>query len=246
MAKKYQQRTHVDQRMQKEKEQKQQKNQEFVKKHKKLLKALGVALVILIVAAIFAADYFGSDQGSMRVFLGKVQNVEKNTVVGNLGTNNDPLYYTLAWYTPNEGYSPVAISLSSDSNEQWLQYDADDENALIQSAILSSVRQRTAEGQASYLYSSRSLANYASITEGKAAEIAGHQVYYNYATTLDSSDPSMAYATLLIYKDTIRDSCVGVRLASRMVQRNQLPTEAMMLLAAEEFMSHLETLPKEN
>ena len=251
MAKKHQQRAHVSVRKKQEQEQKQQQRKEYLKKNKKKICILAVLAVIIIAGAILMIDYFGGPKGAMKVFMGKVQDVAENSVVANLGTPEKPAYYTVAWFTPVEGYTADhEFFVLQDTNEQRLMYRADSEDAMINTISLSGIRQKKAAEYVEQLYGmGTSMGIYSTCSEAKERDIAGHHVHYLYATTDNTyADPETGIipdettATLITYSDTVAGGCIYVGLTSRAYPKNQVPTEEMLLLEAEEFFTHVEML----
>lgn len=250
MAKKHQQRAHVSVRMKKEQEKKRQQRQAFMRKNGKKIMILAVAAVIVIVAAALAIDYFGGPKGAMRVFMGKVLDMQENTVVTNLGAD-DPAYYTLAWYTPRAGYvSDTEIFAADDENEQRLMYRAENEEEMVASITLAGLKQKTAAGYVEQLRAmADSMGAYTTLTEAREGELGGHHVHYIYTTTDNTiadeetgEIPDETTVSLIAYSDTIQDSCIYMGLTSRAYPKAQAPTEEMMVQAAEEFFADIEIL----
>lgn len=232
MAKKYQHREHVSVRKKREEEQKLQKRQEFYAAHKKQMIAGVVAAIVAVVLIWAAVDYFYTPGGSIRMFMGKLIGVEDSWIVRNLGTTKHPLYFKFGEVETPEGYTLDAdYSVSSDKTEQSFYFNADDENAVIQSVYYAGVKEKTSQEM---LETVRTSGIYTSVTETKEVQLGGVPMHYVYAQmNPDSNDASVFSAMLLMYADTVKDSCVLMNCNSAHLPQEQLPSEEEMLAAAE-------------
>lgn len=238
MAKKHQRREHVSVRKKKEEELKLQKRQAFYAAHKKQIFIGVVAAVLVIALGWMAIDYFYTPGGSIRMFMGKLIGVEDSWIVRNLGTTKHPLYFKFGQVDAPEGYTLDAdYSVTSDKSEQSFYYNADDESAAVQSVYYAGVKEKTSQEMLDTVMNS---GMYASLSEAKETEIAGMKVHYVYAQmNPDSTDASVFSALLIMYADTVKDSCVLINCTSGHLTQDQLPDEAAMLAEAEKLVACL-------
>lgn len=250
MAKKYQQRAHVSVRKKKEEEVKRQRRKDYVKNHLKQIISLMLLAVVLLAGVILLADYCNEPDGAMRVFMGKLQGAEENAVIANFGGSSKPVYYTVAWYEPEEGYvSDPTFFTSSDGKEQRLMYRAEDENQLVNNISLSGIHQKTAAQYIEQLRAIASSGGYTTYTETREADVAGKHLYYIYTTTVNTYEdpetgliPDQATASIVAYTDTIQDSCVYMGITSRTTTQAELPGEEELFAAAQEHFAQIRVL----
>lgn len=237
MAKKHQRRTHVSIRKKQEEAKKLAQRKAFYEKHRKLILTSAIALVAAIVVISLAVDFFYTPNGSMRMFMGNLMGVEETDIIRNLGTTKAPLYYKLASLQPVEGYAEDEQTFPpSDTKEQNFYLHAEDETKIIQDAYIVGVKNTSA----AMLETVRTSGLYTSMTDIKYTEINGNKVSYLYVQGNPSDeDKSVFYATLVMYVDTIHDSCVLLNLSSAKVAQEELPTEEAMLAEAEGFFKNL-------
>ena len=228
MAKKYQRRTHVSVRKKKEEEQKLAKRREFYKAHKKQLIIAAIAAVVAIAVIWLAVDYFYAPGGSMRIFMGKLQGVQENSIIRNLGTTRSPRYYTFGSFDPPAGYTNDPEYLpSSDKMEQNFYYVADDENAIIQSVYAAGVKNRTGEDMLNTMATS---GMYVSMSEPKVLETNGLKLHYIYAVSDPSGENNGVFAgNLVMYADTVQDSCILINVSSIRGSEEEIPNEETMI-----------------
>ena len=238
MAKKHQRREHVSVRKKKEEELKLQKRRAFYAVHKKRIFTGVIAAVLAIALGWMAVDYFYTPGGSIRMFMGKLIGVEDNWIVRNMGTTKNPLYFKLGQVDAPEGYTLDAdYNVASDKIEQSFYYNADDENAVVQSVYYAGVKDKTGEQMLETVTGS---GMYTSVTEARETEIAGMKARYVYAQmNPDSTDTSVFSALLIMYVDTVKDSCVLINCSSGHLTQEQLPDEAAMLTEAEKLVACL-------
>ena len=172
------------------------------------------------------------------MFMGKLIGVEDSWIVRNLGTTKHPLYFKFGQVDAPEGYTLDAdYSVTSDKSEQSFYYNADDESAAVQSVYYAGVKEKTSQEMLDTVMSS---GMYASLSEAKETEIAGMKVHYVYAQmNPDSTDASVFSALLIMYADTVKDSCVLINCTSGHLTQDQLPDEAAMLAEAEKLVACL-------
>lgn len=243
MAKKYRRREHVSTRKKREEEQKLAKRQEFYQQHKKQLWTAAIAAVAAIVLIWLAVDFFYCPGGSMRMFLGKLMNVEDNAIIRNLGSTKSPLYFDFGSFDAPEGYtSDPDYNPPSDKNEHNFYYYTDDEERVIREVFVTGVKEKTGAEMAETVINS---GMYLSTSEKRTAEIAGHPVTYLYAQGNPSADDSSVYyAVLIMYVDTVKDSSVLINCTSQRGALEELPTEEAMVADAETILANLTVAKK--
>ena len=238
MAKKHQRREHVSVRKKREEEQKLAKRREFYQQHKKQLWTGVIAAAAAIVLIWLAVDFFYCPGGSMRMFLGRLMDVEENAIIRNLGSTKSPLYFNLGSFDAPEGYtSDPDYNPPSDENEHNFYYYTDDTDRVIHDVFVSGVKDKTSAEMAETIANS---GMYSSLSEKRTAEIAGHQVTYLYAQGNPSSeDSSVYYAVLIMYVDTVKDCSILINCTSHRGALEELPAEEAMVAEAEAILANL-------
>ena len=236
MAKKYQRRTHVSIRKKQEEQKKLEKRRAFYAKYKKLITYGSIALVSLIVIISVLCHFFAAPAGSLNRV--QLNNVAENAIVRNMGNSSNPRYYVFgsmdqpAGYVSNEDYNT-----SSDKKEQNFSFNAEDETKAIQSVYVTGVKERTGADMAAEVGKS---SLYSTMTEVKTTEIAGHTVHYIFGQgNPKDDDDTIFYSALVMYVDTVQDSCILVNCASAYLAQEEIPTEEEMLAETEAIFSCL-------
>ena len=242
MAKQYQTRTNVAVRKKREEEAKRAKRRAFFRAHKKQIIAAAIALAIAIPAIWVAVDYFYAPAGSMRMFAGKLLDVQENALIRNLGTEKSPRYYTLGYFAPLEGYTlNPNYNAGTTGLETSYYYKADDAEKDVQAVYSVGVKNRGAEEMADSLIKTY---NVGAISEKFSGVIGGHPTYYVHITNdVDTNDEGLAMESVCFYMDTVQNSCVLVNLMSKKAESlDQLPGMDVLMAEAEKVLPAL-TLP---
>lgn len=242
MAKKHQSRPSVAAR----KKYEEQKQAERIASRKKLFNQykkqiiIGcAALVAVVIVIALAVDFFHMPNGSMRVFMGNLMGATETSIVREI----DDLYYEMANMKTPDGYTPEAYELfvNGDTQERNRYFVTDDESKLVKSVYVTGVKEKSGAEMIENVAGQAS--SYTMQGEAKQAEIAGHQVNYLYAQNVASDeDESILSASLIMYVDTIADSCVLVNCISDKLAQEELPTEEALLAEAESILACL-TIP---
>lgn len=230
------------------------KEKEFFRKYGKQIIIGVVAAIVVIVAIWLGCKWFVGPGGSIPNWFGTLRNVEEDWLITNTGTTSNPKYFKMGEYTAPEGYTLDAdFSGSSDALNQAQYYNADDENALVQSVYVCGVRNIAAADQLATV-----LTYYTENSGAKQATIAGHDVHYAYITydstqtTYDdegnavevAEEDRTGYSGLCMYIDTVQDSSVLVMLNSKDGPLADVVPEDQLFPEAEKFLSLL-TIEKE-
>jgi len=209
---------------------------------KKIWTAVGAAALALVLI-IIAVDFFYTPNGSVRMFFGKLVGVKDNAIVGQA---DDDLYYTYGYMNAPEGYSAEEFVIYSSNNTNQSQdfyFRAQDDSKLSRTVYVTSVEDETA---ADMLQTIMGYNSYDTMTEAKTATISGHDVHYMYATDTSESEETMGkfYSVLIMYLDTVHDSCILVNTNSDYMDTlEEIPTEEALLAEAEVILKNL-TLPQ--
>lgn len=230
MAKKYQHRAHVSVRKKQEEEKKLAKRRAFYAKYKKQLTYGSIALVALIVIISVLCYFFAAPAGSLnKVQLGKIP---ENAIVRNLGNSSSPRYYIFGSMDQPEGYTVRENYSTLSAPEQNFSFTAESEENPIQSVYVTGVKERKGADMAAEVAAS---SLYTSISEVKTAEIAGHTVNYLFCQgNPKEEEPDLFYSVLVMYVDTVQDSCILVNCSSAYGAETEIPTEEAMMAAAED------------
>lgn len=214
---------------------------EFFDKHGKKITVATVAAIVAIVLIWLGCKWFISPGGSIPNFFGYLRGVEDNWIVSNLAENdNDSYYFKLAEFDAPEGYTldPEA-SFSTDALARTQYYVADDENAAAASLYIAGVANKTAAAQVETLVGY----GYTASPSGTVT-IGGKEAQYAYSV-FDTSEEGTAdadktgYASLCVYVDSVKDSCVLVLLNTATTAMADVPTEESLLAVAETIVPNL-------
>lgn len=220
-------------------ERKRAQRKAFVEKNKKQLIIAGIAAVIALVLLIIALDYFVTPGGSLRMFMGKLEEVPQNMVVRELNGH----YFEFATMDAPEGYraEEFASSFTSDDREQLLYFVTDDENRVINNVYVAGVKEKTGANMVAELTASVTASYYTSVSEPRNAQIGGHEVNYFYAhSPLGAGDGTEFGSLLVMYVDTVHDSSVLINCSTASFpDEASLPTEEAMLAEVDAILSHL-------
>ncbi|MBQ7865895.1 MAG: hypothetical protein IJ350_05935 [Clostridia bacterium] len=211
--------------------------------NKKKIWTAVIAAAVALVLIIIAVDFFYTPNGSMRVFFGQLMGAKDNALIGQM--DND-LYYTFGYMDTPEGYTPeefILYSNSSPTAEQDFYYVAEDESKAINNIYVTSVEGTTAPAM---LETILGYTTYDTMTEAKTATVGGHEVHYIYAQDTSESEATMGqcFSLLIMYVDTIQESCILVNTTSPYVaSMEEVPTEETLLAEAEAILAKL-SLPQ--
>ena len=160
-----------------------------------------------------------------------MNNLAENAIVRNLGNSKSPRYYVFGNMDQPEGYvSNTNYNTSSDKKEQNFSFDAEDEAKAIQSVYVTGVKNRTGADMAAEVGKS---SVYSTMTEVKTTKIAGHTVHYIFGQgNPKDDDDTLFYSALVMYVDTVQDSCILVNCSSAYTALEEIPTEEEMLAEA--------------
>ena len=235
MAKKHQSRPSAAARKKVEEQKQAMRRQELKKYQKPILIGAG-ALVALILVIVLAVDFFDAPNGSVRMFLGNLMGVNETSIIRQM---DDDLYYELGSMKQPEGYAaePYEIFSNSDKNERNRYFITDDASKAINNIYAAGVPNRTSAEMIELVQSQGN--NYALLSEPREAEIAGHQVKYLYGQGNPSETDGLQTALLVMYVDTVHDSCILVNCSSAKGEAEQLPTEEAMMAEVEAIFSCL-------
>ncbi len=211
------------------------KRREIWQKHQKQIIAGAVIAVVAIIVLALAIDYFYVPAGATRTFLGSPIGLSENALVRNIENR----YYEFGYVNAPEGYAAAdyGMDMTSDPHETFFYFETADESRAVNNVYVSGVENRKAADMVSMLTTS---GLYNTITEGKTVEIGGKEVSYVYTQSPISDEADAPYfSSLVMYVDTIADSCVLVTCSSAHMAQADLPTEEAMLAETEVIFSAL-------
>ena len=226
-----------------------QKEKEFIQKYGLKILIGVVALIVAIVAINMVVSFFRGPGGSIPQWFGTLRNVEEDWIITDTSSSGKAKYFKLGEYTAPEGYTldeDYAGYAGGLSQSQY--YDANDETAPVQALYVAGVKNTAAADQLTNV-----LYYYPSSSGAKQGTIAGHDVHYAYITqdtTVEEVDENgntievpeeehIGGAMMIIYEDTVQDSCILVMLHSAEKKLAELPTEEDFLAEAEKFLGLL-------
>ena len=231
----------------------------WLKQHTKQAVIIAVAAVLAVVLLWLGCKWFVGPGGSLPNFFGTLRGVEDTWVVTDLNPHTNshkysaladsyaysktPRYFHVATLAPLEGYTQdPGFTISGDEMNQDQHYINNDENAVLNSAYVFGIANKTAGQHAADMVASMTgMANQSS--EIMQATIAGHDATYVYFL-YDHDQPETeavteAYASLCMCIDTSKDACVLVMLNSYILPVDEVPTLDAMLAESEFVLKHL-------
>lgn len=208
------------------------------KNGKQIMIAAAIVIAVLVVASIVYSFFFGPG-GSLPQSGDSLRGVEENWIITDLSDTAKKKYFKLGEMDAPEGYTiDEVMSDTGDKLEQSFYYRADDENALVPTIYVSGVPNYSAEAQLKRLIDYGYFAEEEGIQTGS---IAGKDVVYDYLVFDVSADKgaeegTVLYASLVMYMDSDKDSCVLMMLNSAEGAREELPASAELIAEAEKFL----------
>ena len=223
------------------KEQKKQaaRKEYFLTHKKQVITGAGIA-VAAILLIVLAAEFLFAPAGSLPMVMGKLMGVEETSIVRR-STENKDLYYELGNMEKPEGFevADFGITSSAPTQEQYRYFVSSDEASVIQNVFAYGVVNKTAMEM---LDNAGASLNTTYLGEINNAEIAGYNVHYLYYHNAADEGEAENSATLLLYVDTLQNSCVTLQLTTGNMASADLPTEEALLELAPNILSCL-TLP---
>lgn len=206
------------------------------KNGKKILITAAAVIVALVLIKLVYSFFYGPG-GSLPTIGGKIRGAEDNWIIADLSDNSTEKYFKLGEMEAPEGYTLDEEMSETSELSQMFYYRADDENADIASVYVSGVANYTAEAQLERLIDY----GYFAETSGvKTATVAGQDVSYAYfifdVGEEGDEEGAVTYASLCFYIDSVKDSCVLMMLNSPEGPMTDVPTEDVMMAAAENFL----------
>ncbi len=192
-----------------------------------------VIAVVAIIAIALAVDYFYVPANSVRSFLGKPLGLSENAIVRCI----DGKYYEFGTVEAPAGYAAAdyGMDMTSEPYETFYYYETTEEGRAVNSVYVTGVENREGANMATMLVGS---GLYQTITDVRTVNLAGYEVHYVYTNSPISADEGAPYfATLVMYVNSIADSCVLVTLSSAHMPQAELPTEEAMFAEAEAILS---------
>lgn len=207
------------------------------KNGKQIMIAAAIVIVALIVIRLVYSFFYGPG-GSLPVSGGKLRTAQPNWIVTDLSTTSTDKYFKLGEMEAPEGYTFNPEMSGTGDLAQTFYYNADDEAAIAQSIYVSGVANSSAEA---YLERLLNLGMFMETEGAQTGTVAGQNVHYAYLVFDVSAEKSaeegtVTYASLVMYTDAAKDSCVLMMLNSAEGAPDTLPTSAEMLAEAEKFM----------
>ena len=219
--------------------QKQAKRLAIWQQYKKQIIIGAAAAVAAIILLILAIDFFYMPAGSLRTFMGKPSITDETSIVRGMNGH----YFELGKMSAPEGYAPAdyGVDMTQDPYENFFYFVAEDESRAINNVYVAGVEERTGAEMVASLATS---GVYATCTEPREAEIAGHKVNYIYATSPtydENGQPAEeSFAMLIVYADTIRNSTILLSCTSSQATPDLLPTEETLVAEAEQILAALQ------
>lgn len=213
------------------------KRRSFLAKYKKQLIIAAVALVAAIVVISIAWDFFYVPNGALRTFMGKVQDVQPNSLVRKI----DGQYYEMGRMDAPEGYvaADYGTQLAQDPQEQNLYFENTVEDAAIDNVYVSAVANRTGNDMVTMLAAS---GLYEVTNEGHDVQMGDYTVNYLYCqnpSVPEDETNEDYYAMLVVYVDNGNGSCLMANATSDSALQADLPTEEEMAAEMESILAAL-------
>ena len=231
----------------------------WVKQNTRQAILIALAAVLAVVLLWLGCKWCFGPGGSLPNFFGTLRGVEDTWVVTDLNPHTNshknsaladsyaysktPRYFHVATLAPLEGYTQdPGFTLSSDGMNQDQHYINDDENAVLNSAYVFGIANKTSEQHVADMVDSMT-GMAGAISDVARDTIAGFDTTYVYF--LYNQDPdetgtvTEAYASLCMCIDTTEDACVLVLLNSYILPVDEVPTLEAMVAESEFVLKHL-------
>lgn len=211
----------------------------FWQQNGKKITIVAAAVILALVLIWLGYSFFYGPGGSLPSWGGKLRGVKDNWIVTDLSESGAEKYFKLGEMEAPEGYTlDEEMSTASDEKVQAFYYRADDPDAAITHIYVSGVPNYTAEAQLERLID---YGYFAQTGGAKQATIDGKDVSYAYfvfdvSMEEGAAEDSNAYASLCMYIDSVKDSCVLMMIDSPRSALADVPAEDVLYAEAEKLL----------
>lgn len=222
MPKKHQYRASAQEKKERQEALRKEKNAAFWAKYKMPVIIGAAALVILIVAIVLIINA-ASAKGSLKVVDGKVEGLQENWLVDNLGTEKRPRYFKIAEVNVPEGYKNLG-KVVNDTVEQNFMLAGMDEDTLMEQVLIMNMPGKDAADMAAAMNeSTQGMLYVLEAQEPVHTTIAGKDVHYRVLTCADmkydaDGQPVAAlgiYQAIGAYTDLKDNNCLMVYMTTK-------------------------------